>query len=304
MSHLELQALNEQFAITDQLTFEAGPGGLPIAVITNEHASATVSLYGGHVTSYQPKGHDEVLWVSSQSRYELGKAIRGGVPICWPWFADHPTEAKKPAHGIVRTARCEVRDTSVVHGNQTRVRLALSDNDQTRAIWPHAFDLILTVTVGPQLVIELAGINRSSEEVICGGALHSYFTVSEASQIAIQGLDGCSYIDKVDSFKRKVQQGLVKITGWTDLIYVDTTGDCVIEDPGNRRCIRIAKSDSRSTVVWNPWSDKAVEMADFGDDEFHMMVCVETANAGDDVVAVAPGKEHRMGTTISVQNIS
>jgi D-hexose-6-phosphate mutarotase len=302
MNSLELQALNERFAIAGQLTFKAGSGGLPMAVIGNSHGRATVSLLGGQVLSYQPVGHGEVLWVSRQSKYEPGKAIRGGVPICWPWFGDHPMDPKKPAHGFVRTMVWKVLDASVVDQTQTRVRLGLSDDDRTRAVWAHAFDLTVAVTVGPELTVELTGVNQGEEEVVCGGALHSYFTVAEVSGIAILGLEGRTYIDKVDSLKRKVQRGPVQITGPTDWVFLDTTTDCVIEDPGLARRVRVAKSGSRTTVVWNPWKEKAAAMADFGDQAYHTMVCVEAANAAEDVVAVGPGCVHRLGTRIGVEH--
>ena len=304
MGHLTIESLNEQFAVPDHARFEAGPGGLPIVVITNKHATATVSLHGGHVLSYQPTGHEDVLWVSRQSKFESGKAIRGGIPICWPWFADHPTDPSKPAHGIVRTAMWKILATNVIEDDQTQVRMGISDTPKTREVWPHPFDLTVTVTVGPQLQVDLAGVNKGDKNIVCGGALHAYFNVSSASEIAILGLDGCTYINKVDAFKQKTQQGPVKITALTDSVYLNTADDCIIEDPGKTRRIRVAKSGSRSTVVWNPWSEKATGMADFGDDEFRSMVCVEAANAADDVATVAPGQAHRMGTQIGVEALT
>jgi len=301
MSGSDPKSLNDRFALADQLRFTPGPGGLPIAAITNRHGSASVCIHGGHVTSYKPIGHDEVLWVSSLSKYQPGKAIRGGIPICWPWFADHPTQPEKPAHGVVRAMMWEVLDTRVVKEDQTQILLGISDNEQTREIWPHPFHLTVAVTLGPRLSVELVGIHRGDKEAVYGGALHSYFSIGSISDTVVRGLEGCTYIDKTDSFKHKTQQGVVRVTGEADWVFLDTTADCLIEDPLKKRCIRIAKSDSRSTVIWNPWSDKAAGMADFGNDEFRAMVCVEAANAGNDVVTLAPGQTHRMGTQISVE---
>lgn len=301
MNELTLNELNDRFSIQDQLNFESGPGGFLTAVISNNHASATILLYGGHVLSYCPTRHEEVLWVSGQSLYQPGKAIRGGIPVCWPWFADHPTDPNKPAHGFVRNAMWHVLETNIVNSSQTQIQLGISDHEQTRAIWPHPFQLTITVTVGPQLSVHLAGLNNGSEPIVCGGALHTYFSIGHIDQTTIAGLENDTYIDKVDAFKQKRQDGPVRITQLTDSVYLDTTADCVIEDPMKRRRIRIAKSDSHCTVVWNPWKDKSRTMADFGIDEYQETICVEAANTANAVVTVEPGQKYRMGTRISVE---
>jgi glucose-6-phosphate 1-epimerase len=296
----DIQALNDNYAIGNHITFAAGPGRLPIAQIRNSYAAATVSIHGGHVVAFQPHAQAPALWVSSQSVYAPGKAIRGGIPVCWPWFGPHPTDPTKPAHGFVRTAMWSILATAVVHDNRTQIRLRLRD-DETRTLWPHAFDLRIVITVGPELQVELIARNPGNQPFTCGGALHSYFSVSDARAIAIHGLDGCAYIDKVDGELRKIQRGPVTIAAETDRVYLDTTGTCTIDDPGLGRRIQIAKAGSQSTVVWNPWIEKARRLPDFGDQEYLGMVCVETANAGADVATVAPGGEHRLITTISVE---
>lgn len=298
----DLETLGRRFEVTDHVTFAAGPGELgPVARVANRHATASVALHGAHVMAFQPRDQQPVLWVSAKSAFRPGKAIRGGIPVCWPWFADHPTDSTKPAHGFVRAARWSVVGTEVVDDDATRVRLRLADDDATRALWPHRFALELAVTVGRSLDVALAIRNPGDAPFTSGGALHSYFTVGDVTRIAIHGLDGRTYVDKVDRLARKVQQGAVRIDAETDRVYLDTTADCVIDDPGLRRRITVAKAGSRSTVVWNPWRAKAASMADFGDDEYPGMVCVETANAGDDVVSVPAGGQHVLRTTIRVE---
>ena len=301
MNSAGLDMLNDQFAIAGHVSFEAGPGGLPVTQIRNAHAAATVAVQGGHVVGFQPHGYAPVLWVSSHSRYEPGKAIRGGIPVCWPWFGPHPSDPAKPAHGFVRTAMWAVEATGVVAGGATSIRLGIADDEATRALWPHAFRLQIAITVGQALHVELIARNTGGERFICGGALHSYFSVSDVSGVAIHGLDGCAYIDQLDG-QRKIQHGPLTIAAETDRVYLDTTAECVIDDPGLARRIRIAKAGSRSTVVWNPWAAKAQRLPDFGDQEYHGMVCVETANAREDVVTLAPGDEHRLGVTIGVES--
>lgn len=296
----ELQRLNEQYGIPDQLQFKAGPGDLTVADIKNNHATAMVTLQGGHVISFRPHGQRPVLWVSEHSHYTAGRPIRGGIPVAWPWFANHPTDPGKPAHGFVRTALWSVNKTEALDDGATQLQLGLSDSDRTRKLWPHAFQLGMVITVGSELEVELVVYNPGESAFTCGGALHSYFSVSDATKIAVHGLDGAPYIDKVAGGKRKLQRGPVTIEAETDRVYLDTTATCVIEDPGWDRRIEVAKSGSRSTVVWNPWIDKSRRMADFGDEEFLGMVCVETTNAVEDVVTVLPEEEHRLRAVIRV----
>jgi glucose-6-phosphate 1-epimerase len=292
------QVLNDQFAIAEHITFT--DAGLPIAEIRNSYAAASVAVQGGHVISYQPHGQQPVLWLSRLSVFEPGKTIRGGIPVCWPWFGTHPTDPSKPFHGFVRAAMWQLRGTSVGPADVTVIRLGLAESDESLALWPHAFDLELVVTVGAQLLVELIARNPGEQPFVCGGALHSYYTIGDARRIAIHGLDGRDYLDKVENFKRKTQHGPVTIAGETDRIYLDTDAACVIDDPALVRKIEIAKAGSRTTVVWNPWAEKAKQIADFEDQEYLSMVCVETANADTDVATVAPGGEHRLSALIGL----
>ena len=269
-----------------------------MADIMNPAGEAKVALHGGQVLSFRPRDQEPVLWLSAQSHFETGKAIRGGIPVCWPWFANHPTDKTKPAHGFVRTAVWAVSESETLADGRTRLKLSLADSEATRQLWPHRFHLAIDITVSDLLQIKLSATNTDHEPFICGGALHSYFNISSISNIMIQGLAGCPYIDKVDQGRRKMQDGAVSIQRETDRIYLDTEAECIIEDSGLHRCIGIAKGGSRTTVVWNPWIDKARRMKDFGDDEYNHMVCVETVNAETDVISLAPGDTHTLEAII------
>jgi len=299
MSTDSIQDLNARFAIADQVSFVAGPGGSPVVSVRNAHAAAAIALQGADVTGFQPHGQEPVLFLSRHAVYASGKAIRGGIPICWPWFGPHPTDPTKPDHGFARTRPWSVLATMAMPDGAARVRLGLTDDAETRALWPYAFALELVVTVGATLEVTLVARNTGHEPFVCGGALHSYFHVGDVTAITIQGLEGTAYVDKVAGDRPKVQQGPVTIAGETDRVYTGTTASCTIVDPTLGRRVTVAKEGSRSTVVWNPWRDKARRLADFGDDEYTEMVCVEVANAGADTVTVPPGGEHRLGTTIS-----
>lgn len=304
MNSTELAKLNRKFGIRDQLVFAEGPGGFVWAEIKNPHAEATVALHGGQILHYRPRAHAPVLWLSRKRYFQTGKAIRGGIPVCWPWFGAHPTDTDKPAHGFVRTAAWSVNDADKLEDESTRLKLIFAASEATRALWPHRFRLEIEATVSDVLRVKLIFTNTDSEPFTCTGALHSYFNVSSISKVAIKGLDNCPYIDKVDQGRRKLQDGPIYIQRETDRIYTDTTAECTIEDDGLDRRIGIAKNGSRTTVVWNPWIDKARRMQDFGDREYENMVCVETANAGADVVTLAPGGTHTLEQVIQVESLS
>jgi glucose-6-phosphate 1-epimerase len=303
MSPIYLETLNDKFALPGRLTFRAGEGGLPVADVNNRHASAIVALHGGHVMAFQPHGHKPVLWLSRHSRYEPGQPIRGGIPVCWPWFGPHPTDPNLPAHGFARILSWEVLGREVLPDERTQLRLGLANSQQTQALWPHPFRLEMVVTVGPALQVDLVILNSGDKAFNYTGALHTYFSVSDVSHIQVHGLEDTAYIDTVDAWLQKVQAGPITITGETDRIYLNTGDDCVIEDPGWQRRIHISKAGSRSTVVWNPWVEKSRRLADFGDEEYTGMICVETANTAADVVMVMPAGEHRLSAVISVESL-
>jgi glucose-6-phosphate 1-epimerase len=298
-----IDALNAQHAISGQLAFADDLGDLVVARITNQHATAAVALQGGQVVGYTPHGAQPVLFVSRQSHYAPGKAIRGGIPVCWPWFGPHPSDASKPQHGFARTRPWQVLGASVADGGATVLRLGLADDAATQALWPHAFALELVVSVGAALAVTLIARNTGDAPFACTGALHSYFAVGDISAITIHGLDGATYVDKVAGGQEQVQHGPITIGGEVDRVYRDTSAACHVEDPALGRRIVVAKEGSRSTVVWNPWQAKAAQLADMADDEYQTFVCVETSNALDDVVTLAPNEEHRLTAMISVEGL-
>ena len=301
MQNLTIHALNERFAIPGHVTFRAGPGNLPLAEIATAQAVATVSVQVAQVIAYHPRGQAPVLWVSGQSIFALGKAIRGGIPICWPWFGPHPADPSLPAHGFARTSTWTVLETSLAAGDVALIRLAMVDVPATRAIWPHAFRLEAIITLGGVLQVELVVQNPGVAPFQYTGALHTYLHVQDITRIAIHGLDGSSYRERSVPGEVRTQQGPVTIGAETDRLYAETTAACVVEDPALDRRIHVEKSGSRSTVVWNPWVEKARDLVDFGDEEYRSMVCVEAANAGSDAIVVDPGGEHRLGTRIRVE---
>ncbi len=298
----DLAALNERFGIPGQIVFEPA-GGLTVAAVSNSLATATIALQGAHLMTWAPRGQRPVIWLSRAATLAPGKSIRGGAPVCWPWFGPHATESKFPGHGYARTVPWEVIETGVLPSGATQLAFRLVESEATRAQWQHATPVELHITVGNTLELELITRNGGKAPVTIGDALHTYFEVSDVRQIAIHGLGGLPYVDKVDGGQRKQQTGPVTIAGEVDRIYLDSIADCLIDDPGWRRRIRVSKRGSRSTVVWNPWIDKAAKMGDLGPQGYLRMVCVESTNAADDVVSIAPGGEHRLWIRYGVERL-
>jgi D-hexose-6-phosphate mutarotase len=296
----QIEELNAQFAIMDHIQFIAGENGLPMAQIDNGLATAEVYLHGGHITMFRPRGHKDVLWMSPLAQFQVGKAIRGGVPVIWPWFGPHATDSSKPQHGFARTAEWRVGATEALAEGGTQLQLRLVDGVLTRALWPYAFELTLTITVGAELKIELASRNTGDKTFVLGDALHSYFAIGDIAEMFIDGLAGRDYIDQLDANRIKHQSGELRITQELDRIYVNSEDTCVIHDASLSRQIHVKKTGSRSTVVWNPWRGKAEAMADFSNDGYQHMLCIEAANAAEDVIQLAPGEAHTLSQTISI----
>lgn len=295
--------LNHQYGLDKNLVFNEGAGGLVYAEINNEGASAHIYLHGAHITSFIPNGQEPVLFLSPQSLFESGKAIRGGIPISWPWFADHPTDSSKPAHGFARTSLWNVRGTKRISELETQIELGLVDNESTREVWNHKFDIKLSVTVGRELSAQLTITNLDNEDFTITSAFHSYYQVGNVNDIVVYGLEDINYIDKVDNFAHKKQVNPIKITSETDRIYLDTKNNCIITDSELQRKIFIHKSGSNSTVVWNPWTEKSHQMKDLGNQDYNKFVCVEVTNAGTDTITIAPGKEHMLEMRVSVEGL-
>jgi glucose-6-phosphate 1-epimerase len=292
------ETLNTTYALSGALHFAELAPGLPVAEIHTPLARARVALQGGQVLNWQPARQQPVLWVSKAAVFEVGKPVRGGVPVCWPWFGAMPG---KSMHGFVRNLMWQVRGTEVDAAGQVVLRMGLRDDAATRAIWNHAFDLELTLTVGTTLTMALTTRNIGGAPMTITQALHTYFGTADITQTSVQGLEGGSYLDKVQSLAVCQQSGAVRFTGETDRIYTDTRADSLIHDAAGGRCIRIAKQGSASTVVWNPWIDKEKTMADMATGEYRHMLCVETCNAGSDSVTVAAGETHALVARISVE---
>ncbi len=298
----DIAVLNSRFGIENQVVFKTISEDFLVVEINNAHATASISLQGAHLMNWALKGGEPVIWMSQEASFKAGKSIRGGIPVCWPWFGGHSTDSSKPAHGFARTALWEVIQTEALKEGATLIAFRLIQNDANHDGWPYSSELEIHFIVGESLRVDLVTRNTGETVITIGDALHTYFSVSDVRNITINGLDGCPYLDKVDgSEQKKHQVGAVKFDQETDRIYLESTEDCVIDDPGLKRRIRISKLNSESTIVWNPWIEKSEQMGDMGQDGYLKMVCVESANAADDVVHLAPGDKHHLWVRYSVE---
>lgn len=303
------QTLNNEFGIAGQLNFRDDPNGLVVAEIDNEHATASLCLQGAHLMTWQPKSQSEpVIWLSRDAQLAAGKSIRGGVPICWPWFGPHKNDPSLPAHGFVRTLPWAVVASAREENGATRLSLCPVRNAKTDALLNAEWHFKLTVIVGETLRIELATSNTANYDYtqttsfVIEEALHTYLRIGDIGAVEVTGLEGCSYLDKVDGNTRKKQEGALLFSAETDRVYTGTRAECVIEDALLKRRIRIAKTASDSTVVWTPWSEKAAKMGDLGQpDGWREMLCVETANVLGDAVNIPSGGEHIIAAEYSVE---
>lgn len=289
-------------SIPDVASFHDEPGGLTFLRIKTALATAEISLDGAHVTRYQPAGCEPALFVSRSSAMAPGKPIRGGIPVCFPWFSARAGHPELPAHGFARIRRWDVESLSGSNESGVTVVFRLGADHATRELWPLDFVARMRVVVGRKLNVALEVENCGDVPFRFEEALHTYFCVSDVRKVSVTGLEGAAYFDKTDGFQRKeLGSEPLRFDAECDRVFPRTTSTCVIDDPGLRRKITVEKSGSHSTVVWNPWIAKAAAMADFGDDEWPGMLCIETANVGDDAVSLAPGEAHAMSAIIHVQ---
>lgn len=287
--------------MAELVVVEAGAGELPRARVNGARADAELYLQGAHLTRWEPRGTAPVLFLSSRATYTTGKAIRGGVPLVFPWFGPHPTDRQAPMHGFARTRDWRLVTSGPGADDAVVLELALEDDAATRARWP-AFALRYRVTVGDVLGMALEVVNTSPAPFTFEAALHTYLEVGDVEAVSITGLEHADYVDKVDGFARK-QHGTepLRLAGETDRVFLGTGARCVVLDPALGRRLIVDKTGSGTTVVWNPGAAKARDIADLEPDGWRRMLCVETANAADDAVTLPAGGRHLMSATIAVQ---
>jgi glucose-6-phosphate 1-epimerase len=288
-----------RFPVSGVEFFETASGlvGVRVARGGNE---GELFLQGAQVTRWRPAGARPAIFTSGNAVFAPGKAIRGGVPVVFPWFGPHPSAPAAPQHGFARTAAWSLDAVAAEGADAVALTLSLV-TDGASPWWPEGAAVTLRVGLGRELRLELAVENRMPRAIAFETALHTYLAVSDVAGVSIAGLEACGFIDKVAGGQRRPPAGApLSLRGETDRVYLDTPETAIVHDPGWRRRILLRKQGAASTIVWNPWAEKAAAMADLGADQWQGMVCVETGNVADNRVRLDPGAVHRSATQIAV----
>jgi len=299
MNQAQVDALNREFGIPNVASVIVGNGGLPKIRVTAPAASAEIYLQGAQITSWQPASEKEVLFLSQQSHWQDGRAIRGGIPICFPWFRAKADDPKAPAHGFVRTKEWRLESVKA-EGEAVLVVCSTESDASTQTWWPHNFRLVHSMSVGTSLRLQLHVTNTGETPFRFEEALHTYFRVSQAEKARVRGLDQVAYLDNVDENRKKTQSGDLVFAGKTDNAYIDVRGAAELIDPANHRSLRTERDNSETTIAWNPWQDGAASLSDLADEEWRQFACVEASNILDSAIRLAPDQEHRMQAILSV----
>jgi len=300
---MDIAELNDRFGIGNQLAFVSGPGELIQAVVDSPKAQATISTYAGQVLSFQPaSAQEDLLFVSEKAYRQAGKAIKGGIPICWPWFGSDPNGKGGPGHGMARASQWQVTGSQQLDNGDIELRLGFAIEPGDYEYWSAPLSLELVVTVGEALSLAMLTTNNSDSAVQLTQGFHTYFAVGDIANVAVDGLDGVNYIDKLNDSAEVTQSGSVSITGEADRIYHGKIGELTIDDSSLARRIHIQQEGSASAVLWNPWGDTAKAMADLDDQDYQRFICVETVNAGPDVVPVPAGGQTRLAVSYRIES--
>lgn len=278
-----------------RITFATGHGDLPKVTVSTPWSDAEVYLHGAQITHFQKHGEAPLLFLSQSSRFQKDSAIRGGIPICFPWFGQRTGVEGQPMHGLARIREWHLAE--ILQEKNGEVALTFRWADVLDGI---PFSVAYVITVGETLAAELKIKNEASQDFTFEECLHTYFTVGDIRQVSIVGLQGASYLDKTANFARKEElPEKILVDREVDRAYLNTTATVEILDAKLKRKVIVQKSNSKSTVVWNPWIERARQMADLGDEEYQSMVCVESGNIGSNKITLAPGKTSSLKIVLS-----
>jgi glucose-6-phosphate 1-epimerase len=297
-----IEELERHFAIAGVAHVVAGQGGLPKVRVSAPQAEGEIYLHGAQVTSWKPTGAEDAIFLSRRAQWNEGIAIRGGIPICFPWFRAKADDPRAPSHGFVRTKAWRLESVTQ-DGEEAVVAMSTASDDDTRKWWPFDFRLIHRVSFGVALKLELTVTNTGANPFCFEEALHTYHRVGHIENVRITGLDGASYLDNTELNKEKTQQGDVVMTKPTDNAYLNAEHAIELVDGDLHRRVVVSKENSLTTVVWNPWREGARSLSDLGDDEWQEMACVEASNVLGFAVDLAPGHQHTMRANIAVKNL-
>ena len=292
---------NNRYALDGSMTLIEGNSGLPFILVSNSRATALISLYGGQVLSFWPVAEErDLLFLSNKACYDGNRAIRGGIPVCWPWFGPDPDGLKRPNHGFARNSHWQIVDTDISSDHESKLTLRLIQTEHSRKNWPHSCKLSQTITVGNSLTQELITHNTGYETIAITQALHAYFLIGDIEQVTLAGLENHQYLDKLDGGKVKQQTAPVVISEEVDRIYPGVKNQLLIDDPVLKRWIQITSFGSKTAVVWNPWAEASATMSDLEAGDYKRFLCVEAGTTGPNIMNMDPGSEHHLITNYRI----
>ncbi|WP_339846334.1 D-hexose-6-phosphate mutarotase [uncultured Halopseudomonas sp.] len=260
--------------------------------IAHPLVSARIALEGGHIVSCVPAGQKALLWLSPEEPELPGKPMRGGIPLCWPWFGN---ERPGPAHGIARTSLWEI-ESVVVTDAKVQISLELPQAVMALHLPDEQWVVKVHFTLASDLLVTLTSTNTGSAAQTLGQALHTYLPVSDITQVQVKGLDQITYLDQLTGCEA-VQNGPVSFQQEVDRIYHGVIGILELEEAGE--IVSVEGAGSSSTVLWNPWIEKSRRLGHFPEEGYREMLCIETANAGPDRQILQPGQTHSLSARIS-----
>ena len=295
-----IDALNSTFGLDGKIDFTENKGLVKLSAQA-KFSKLECYLHGAHVTSFITNNTEELLWLSPAAIFENGKAIRGGIPICWPWFGKHPSNSNLPQHGFARNNSFDVKSTKELENGDVQIVLILRSSAMTMAIWPYHFSLEVWITLGKNLSVELVSQNLGSKVFTITEAIHSYFNISDISTVTLNGLQGVTFYDQLTLNERVQTEGSFKFTTETDRIYRTPSNEISLLQTNGPK-FKIKQENGNAIVVWNPWAEKAKSMTDFPDDDYQNMLCLEAANARYSDIELAPGESHSIKQIISLSD--
>lgn len=285
---------------TPELTVTEPEPGFPVIDVQTPVSAATIALHGAQVLTWAPTEHPPVLYVSPKAKMTPGTPLRGGIPICWPWFGDHPEDPSLPSHGLARTRFWELV-SGELEGKVATLVFKLVPDDETKKLFPHDFELTATIRIADKLRVKLKMTNTGEEIYKVSCALHTYLSLGDIERIQLEGVKGSHYVDKLsDSDEPQYQEKNLQIKEEVDRIY-QSMSSVLIRDLDRYRSVFVDKAGSRSTVIWNPWKEKSKTIADLPDKGYKEFVCVECANAGTDKPTLRPNGSHTLETVIGLR---
>jgi len=292
---MNIETLNSLYSHAGYVTFKEGPNGFPVALITTPHATAAITPYGAHLLSYEfTSDKNNLLFLSEKAIFNEGTPIRGGIPICWPWFGPDPQNLGRSDHGLARTRMWSVIASDLLEDQECAITFELTDSPETYTLWPHCFSVKLKLTVGKTLALELTTLNRGKSSFEMTQALHTYFAIGDIVHTTVTGLEGFTYSDKTDGGCEKKDENSLSIDTETDRVYLYDGREIVLHDMSLNRDISIECEGSKTAVIWNPWIRICKEKADLAAEDYKKMICIETANTGNDIITLKPDESHTL----------